>query len=126
MKRLALIVVLVLCPVSLFSQGKEPKATLTATEQVDVQIRLQEALEGKAQAELEAAALRVQLRALSGTVDALLAEAAQPKVKEADAQRKALAEKLIEAFGGDPAKGDTWDWSLKQVIKKSGDKGGVQ
>ncbi|HVL65730.1 MAG TPA: hypothetical protein VM364_00580 [Vicinamibacterales bacterium] len=71
--------------------------------------------------ELEVFALTVenaQLRAnLAKASNDALALEAQLLTQQLTARQKTLGEKMVRALGGDPEKGDTFDWQTKTLVR---------
>ena len=62
--------------------------------------------------------LDAQLGALSAAFDALLKSDAQRAGQALDAELKPTHDAIVKALGGDPAKGDTFDFAARTLVKK--------
>lgn len=65
-------------------------------------------------------ALQVQAQQLSAIVDQFIGQVQGPRIEKGNASRQEVAAKLIKAMGGDPDKGDTWDWKQRGLLRKDG------
>lgn len=63
--------------------------------------------------ETECAASQVQLEALSQALNAVLARRAREVGAALDVELKPIEDRLVRALGGDPGKGDRYDWSAQ-------------
>lgn len=90
--------------------------------EVELEMELQIAKDERDQVLNRYEALQLQAQQLSAIVDQYLGQVQGPRIEKGNASRKGVEQKLIKALGGDPDKGDTWDWRDRALVRKDGTK----
>lgn len=118
---------LIACAGSVFAQAPAPSpspAPQSDAQKLDAAGLTKDAEIGRLKVERAQLSIRLsqteaQLSALSTAFDALLKADAQRVGQALDAELKPSHDAIVTALGGDPAKGDTFDFVKKILVKKA-------
>lgn len=115
------VVLVILCVLPAAAQSSLPHADAKTLEQAgltkDVEIGRLKIV--NAQLTIRASQAEAQLSALSAAFDALLKGDAQRTGQAIDTELKPSHDAIVKALGGDPVKGDTFDFIKGVLVKKA-------
>lgn len=122
-------VVLVLGASAVLAQAPAPGAAsgtgapaIVLPRELDLELQLQVARDERDAALNRLENVQIQADQLLAIVNQFIAQMQSGRNEAANQARTAIAAKLVKALGGDPEKGDTYDWRAQALVKKDGTK----